>query len=141
MMFAVLGYQLENDDVRAALTVARRHLDPGRLLVFDIWFGPAVLDRRPEDRIKTVSTATGQLSRKATGSLDLRAQVCTVEYSVSDGGPEARERHRMRYFFAKEIDLLLEVSGFETVRLGAFPDIDREADETTWDAIVVARAR
>ena len=36
MMFAVLGYQLENSDVLSALRTARRHLRPGGLLIFDV---------------------------------------------------------------------------------------------------------
>src|SRR5262249_50342723 len=47
MMFAVLGYQRENADVLAALATAHRHLRKGGLLVFDIWYGPAVLHERP----------------------------------------------------------------------------------------------
>ena len=45
MMFAVLGYQLENADVLSALRTARRHLHPGGLLIVDVWSGPAVLHR------------------------------------------------------------------------------------------------
>src|SRR5206468_3380563 len=43
MMFAVLGYQLTNENVASALATVRRHLKPGGLFVFDIWYGPAVL--------------------------------------------------------------------------------------------------
>lgn len=40
MMFAVLGYQTTNAEVLAALDTARRHLTPGGLLIFDLWYGP-----------------------------------------------------------------------------------------------------
>ncbi len=53
MMFAVLGYQLSNDDVLAALRTVRQHLKPGGLFVFDVWYGPAVLSIRPGDRVKS----------------------------------------------------------------------------------------
>src|SRR4029079_16423659 len=43
MMFAVLGYQHANPDVLRALRAARRDLRPGGLLLFDVWYGPAVL--------------------------------------------------------------------------------------------------
>src|SRR5207244_5704745 len=52
MLFAVLGYQLGNADVLAALRTARRHLRPGGLFVTDFWYGPAVLSERPAERIK-----------------------------------------------------------------------------------------
>lgn len=52
MMFAVLGYQYSNADVLEALKTARQHLRKGGLLIFDIWYGPAVLAIRPSDRVK-----------------------------------------------------------------------------------------
>ena len=54
MMFAVLGYQVENRDVLAALKTARRHLEPGGLFIFDVWYGPAVLHQRPSERVKII---------------------------------------------------------------------------------------
>src|SRR6266487_7144142 len=42
-MFAVLGYLSSNEDLLAALCNARRHIRKGGLLVFDVWYGPAVL--------------------------------------------------------------------------------------------------
>ena len=52
MMFAVLGYQLENEDVLAALSTARRHLEPGGLLFCDVWYwtcGPCSAARQPPE--------------------------------------------------------------------------------------------
>lgn len=46
MMFAVLGYQLENEEVIIALKTARRHLRPKGLLLMDFWYGPGVLAQR-----------------------------------------------------------------------------------------------
>src|SRR5262245_4784257 len=56
MMFAVLGYQLENADVLAALKTARTHLARGGLFLFDVWYGPAVLQQKPSQRVKVMST-------------------------------------------------------------------------------------
>lgn len=49
MMFTVLGYQLENEDVAAALRTVRKHLRPGGVFIFDVWYGPTVLAIRPSD--------------------------------------------------------------------------------------------
>jgi hypothetical protein len=35
---------------------------------------------------------------------------------------------------------LLSAAGFELVRLGAFPNIDEEPTERTWNVALVARA-
>jgi len=145
MMFAVLGYQLTNSDVLATLGAAHRHLDPGGLLLFDVWYGPAVLHEGPTDRTKTADSPTGRIERRATATLDTFAHLCTVTYELKmSGGAEAgtsRESHRMRYFFPQELFLFLDIAGFEVVRIGDFEDVERDVDDTTWNVMVAARAR
>jgi len=144
MMFAVLGYQLENADVLSVLRAARRHLRPGGLLIFDVWYGPAVLYQRPSQRVKVIPTPEGQVLRVASGELDTRRHVCTVHFHVwqLEGDQlvaETKESHPMRYFFPLELDLFLECSGFARIQLGAFSEFDREPSEATWNVLEVAR--
>ena len=73
------------------------------------------------------------------------ARLCKVSYRLwkIEGerlAGQTEETHRMRYFFPLELDLFLESSGFIPVRLGAFPEFDRDPDTTTWNALAVARA-
>jgi SAM-dependent methyltransferase len=145
MMFAVLGYQVGNVDVQAALATARQHLKPRGLFFCDFWYGPAVFAQRPSERVKVIDTSEGQIIRVAAGELDALHNLCTVGYHVwriADGrvAAEVREQHRMRYFFAPELDLVLANAGFELVRLGAFPNLDDEPTEETWNVALVARA-
>ncbi len=145
MMFAVLGYQYENAQVLAALRTVRRHLRQGGLFVFDVWYGPAVLTERPSQRVKTIETPGGTVLRVASGELDTRRDLCTVRYDVwtVEGDrvtSRTQESHPMRYFFPPELALLLECAGLELVRLGAFPDLEAEPDEHTWNVTAVARA-
>jgi SAM-dependent methyltransferase len=145
MMFAVLGYQTGNADVAAALTAARRHLEPGGLLVLDVWYGPAVLSQRPADRVKLISAPNGTILRAASGELDVRRHLCAVRYHLwhmldDRVVAETTEEHVMRYFFPMELEYFLAQAGLALARLGAFPNIERDADETTWNVTVVARA-
>jgi SAM-dependent methyltransferase len=145
MMFAVLGYQLQNTNVLSALKTARWHLRPGGLLIFDVWYGPAVLHERPSQRVKVIPTPGGQILRVASGKLDIRCHVCTVDFHVwrLEGErlvDEKEESHAVRYFFPLELDLFLEYSGFNLIRLGAFPEFDRDPNEETWNVLGVARA-
>jgi SAM-dependent methyltransferase len=145
MMFAVLGYQTSNLDVQAALAAARRHLRPGGLFLADVWYGPAVLQQRPGDRVRVLgSSDQEQLIRVASGELDSRHQVCTVRYHLWRITPgdvaEVREQHRVRYFFALELEQFLVHAGLELLRLGGFPNLDDEPSESTWNVGVVARA-
>lgn len=145
IMFAVLGYQLTNQDVFSTLTTARRHLNPGGLLIFDVWHGPAVLVNRPSQRIKVVNTGGGQILRVSSGTLDTNRNLCQVDYLVwlLEGNQlisNATESHSMRYFFPLELELFLESTGFTPVRLGAFPEFNNDPDETTWNVAQVAKA-
>src|SRR5262245_34098338 len=117
MMFAVLSYQVENCDVLAALRTARKHTRVGGLLLFDVWYGPAVLSQKPSDRIKTIPTATGQILRVASGQLNTQQHLCKVTYQLwkFEGNrlaAQTEETHLMRYFFPLELSLFLECSGF-----------------------------
>jgi SAM-dependent methyltransferase len=145
MMFAVLGYQIQNADVLSALKAARRHLRLGGLFIFDFWYGPAALHQRPSQRIKVVPTPEGQILRVTSAELEIRRHVCTVHFHVwrLEGerlAAEVQEDHQVRYFFPLELEFFLECSGFTLIRLGAFPEFDRDPDEKTWNVLAVARA-
>lgn len=145
MMFAVLGYQVENEDVLAALGTARKHLRPGGLLLFDTWYGPAVLTGKPDDREKIVEIPDGRIIRSARGTLNTARHLCHVEFRVRRERPghppdEFEEKHDVRYFFPLELDLLLKVSGFHLLRLGAFPDFERDPGPDTWNVLAAAQA-
>jgi SAM-dependent methyltransferase len=145
MMFAVLGYQVGNANLQAALATAREHVKQHGLFFCDVWYGPAVLAERPSERVKVIDTAEGQIIRVASGELDALHNLCLVRYHVwriahGHVAAEVREQHPMRYFFAPELELFLASAGFELVRLGAFPNLDDEPTEQTWNVALVARA-
>lgn len=145
MMFAVLGYQHDDDALLATLASVRHHLPPSGLFLFDIWYGPAVLAQRPGDRVRSISQANERIFRTTRSELDIRTQICRVDFHVLRlAGDrlvgEDRETHAMRFFFDRELGLALAASGFRLEALRAFPDIGREPDETTWTVIGVARA-
>jgi SAM-dependent methyltransferase len=145
LMFAVLGYQLENADVMAALRTARRHLRSRGFLLFDVWYGPAVLFQRPSERVKTIPTLTGKISRVSSSELDLSRHTCTVRFHVwkfdaEQLSSETEEEHIVRYFFPLELKLFLEATEFTLIRLGAFPEFDKDPDEKTWNVLCLARA-
>lgn len=145
-MFAVASYQLTDDDLVSMFSVARRHLRPGGLFVFDAWFGPAVLVEQPEPRTKQVVTPSGEIvSREATPRLDILRHTVEVTYDVSrerDGVlvERNRESHVVRFLFAREIEHLLGHAGLELVALGTFMDLEREPTTSDWSISVVARA-
>ncbi len=145
LMFAVLGYQHDDEDVLETFRNVRRHLRPGGLLAFDAWYGPGVLSDPPGSRSRTVETDDGPLLRSVTSEMDARRHLCRVHYRLSrmSGGEAecvAEETHVVRYFFPGELELQLAVSGLELVALGDFNEPEREPDEDSWNAFAVARA-
>jgi len=144
VMFAVLGYQLTNVDVTATLNSIRGHLAAGALLVFDVWYGPAVLRVGPSERFKVIPTSDGQVLRLAKGKLVTRDHVCAIDYHLwrwqENMLTESAETHTMRYFFPLELELLLQNSGFRLLRLGSFPEFDRDPTDSTWNVLAVAEA-
>ena len=145
MMFAVLSYQTDTAQVLEALRVARAHLTTGGLLVADIWYGPAVLAQPPGRRTKEVGESGNRWVRHVEGEHDPIAQLATVRYSLEHAGSRGvdasdREEHVLRYFFPREIELLLELSGFGIVHLGGWPAIDDPPRPDGYAAVVVGRA-
>jgi len=146
-MFAVVSYQLTNADLLAMFATARRHVKPDGLFVFDGWFGPAVLVEQPEVKTKTVLVPNGDsITRVATPHLDVVAQTVEVVYDVTrtSGGEVVEhtvESHPVRYLFAREIELLLDVAGFDMVALGPFMELERALTAHDWNFSVVAKPR
>lgn len=145
MMFAVLGYQLENADVLAALKTARKHLKPGGVFLFDVWYGPAVLAMRPAPKFRIIPAPNGRFLRYSLAELDAARQRSSVYFHLwqLEGDKvvsETEETHFMRYFFPLELAYFLETAGLSLLRLGAFPDFDRDPSEQTWNITGAARA-
>jgi len=145
MMFAVLGYQLTNEDVLAALKTVRQHLKPAGLFVCDVWFGPAVLKIRPGDKIREIPTAGGKVIRMASGALDVRRHLCEVNYRLLQIAGDrvvnsSDETHRMRYFFPMEFELMFSCNEMKLENLTAFPDLEKPANETTWNVLGIGKA-
>lgn len=144
LMFAVLGYQATNAHVLATLRGIATHLRPGGLLVFDVWYGPAVLNDPPTARTKVSQVEGGEVVRETTPTLDPRAHTCLIAFRTRRMAgeqvlEESEEQHLVRYFFPLELELFLETAGLELVELSSFPDPARPLDLQTWNALVVAR--
>ncbi len=143
MMFAVLGYQHENADVRAAFSNARRMLRPGGLFIFDAWYGPGVLAEPPAPRSRSIITDHGEYERAASAEMDARRHLCTVRYALTPqagSGTPAHETHVVRYFFPMELEMYLDACGFRLLHLADFDRPDDEPTGQAWNVLAVAQA-
>lgn len=144
MMFAVLGYQLENDDLDATLSVVSRHLRPGGLFLGDVWFGPAVLHQGPTLGVKTVNGDMQRTIRIAAPELEVLRHRCVVHYHVlelsSEGTyRESQEAHGMRFFFPKELEHHFADHGLRMEALVPFPNVTEPVGVDTWNVLFRAR--
>lgn len=142
-MFAVIGYQTSDAALRATLQNVRRHLEPGGIFVFDVWYAPAVQAVGPSTRVKVVPVDGGEIERRAVGELDPEQPVCTVRYELTHrrvDGPSTttHETHRMRYFDGGELDTFLGQAGLVLRSIAAFPDVEHEPSDASWNVLVMA---
>jgi SAM-dependent methyltransferase len=144
-LFHVMSYQTSNDDLKAALRTIREHLLPGGVVVFDCWYGPAVLTERATARSKHLENEQISVIRDATPVLHPNRNCVDVNYRVqitdkqSGTVQELRETHTMRYLFSPEVELLLEASGLELKDSVEFMT-NKPLGTDTWNAVYVATA-
>ena len=81
------------------------------LFVFDFWYGPAVLTKRPAVRVRRVTAPNVRLTRIAEPEHQFHRNVVNVKYTIiavdqrSGRLEEMVEVHPMRYFFLPEIEM------------------------------------
>jgi SAM-dependent methyltransferase len=118
-LFHVISYQTTNEDVTAAFETARQHLNPGGVFIFDVWYGPAVLTKRPSVRIKRMADNQTEVTRLAEPVLHPNENQVDVNYHVfvrnltTNAVAELKESHGMRYFFKPEIEQIAGQVGFQ----------------------------
>lgn len=144
MMFAVIGYLTNNEDLLQALANIRRHLAAGALFICDFWYGPSVLVDRPTDRVRVIPVPNGEVLRTTQTTLDVVNHTADVSFRLwhieqSRVISSTQETHRLRYFFPQEFALLLSQSGFAMQNISAFPSLELELNDKAWNAFVVAK--
>jgi SAM-dependent methyltransferase len=145
MLFSVLGYTTENQALVNLLSHVRKMLQPGGLFIFDLWFGPAVINRHPGQQVRRVVVPGGEVLRFSSGQLDLQKQLCSIAFEfwhVAGNRVLTRvtEHHLMRYFFPREIEILLAASGFVLCDMGTLKEFDHVPGSDDRDVFCVARA-
>ena len=146
MMFTVLGYQYEDEDLSSALSAVRAHLDPGGLFIFDVWNGLAVLAQEPEKRTASATDGATRVVRNSSTRVEPERRLCHVRFDIRRTGAEEAakawsEDHTLRYFLPSELKSMLETRQLELLDLRRFPEGDTPPDERAWNIIGVARAQ
>ena len=142
-LFHVLSYQTSNADALAMFETAAIHLETGGVLLFDFWYGPAVLTDPPETRVKHVENDTVEVIRIAEpvmfpnqNKVEVHYKLLAIEKSSSTI-QQISEIHPMRYYFLTEIELMLELSGFKLSSKENWLDSEH-LGLSTWNSTFIA---
>jgi SAM-dependent methyltransferase len=143
-LFHVINYQTTNTRLQSFFQTIKNHLKPEGIIVFDFWYGPAVLSDRPSIRVKRLENDEVSIIRIAEPVMYPKQNLVEVNYQVlitdkiSGHVQELKESHQMRYLFMPEIELLLENVGMEVIKLGEWMS-DRPTGFDTWNGYCVAK--
>ncbi len=143
-LFHVMGYLTSNSELLSGIKNIGRHLNKGGILIFDFWYGPAVLTQRPEERKKILKGNGLTIKRKAIPNILINENIVEVKYHIeaeADSGGEKLEldeTHNMRYFFLPEIRLLLEQNGYKILKMEEWMT-GKELSEDSWSGVCVAK--
>jgi SAM-dependent methyltransferase len=120
-LFHVFSYQTSNEDLARAFETAAAHLQPGGLLLFDFWYGPAVLASPPETRIRAIAAGDEEVLRIAEPRMQHESDTVDIGYKiivknrVTSICRDFEETHRMRYLFKPELELFARAAGLAVV--------------------------
>ena len=144
-LFHVISYVNANADLLQLFRNSRKHLKPGGIFFFDVWFTPAVIYQMPEVRVKKADDEEIEITRIAQPVLHHLTNVVDVNYHIiakskKDGSyVEFSEKHSMRHFSVPEVELLALNSGFSLLKAEEFLT-GNEPSINTWGVNFILKA-
>jgi SAM-dependent methyltransferase len=144
-LFHVVSYLPTNHDLHAAFSRIREHLTGKGLLIFDHWYGPAVLTDLPKQRVKSCEDEALKIVRIATPHLHLNDNLVDLNYEfllidkASSCCEHFIETHRMRYLFRPELQDILTQHKLQMIGFAEWLS-DDPPSTTSWNTVVTATA-
>ncbi len=145
-LFHVISYLTENGPLDRTFQNASYHLESGGLFIFDIWYAPAVLTLKPQNKIKEFENGVLKILRFTEPVMDYNKNTVVVKFKLivldkTDGKvSQLEEIHKMRYFSIPEIEYLAEINSFEIVKAEEFLS-EKEPSENTWGVCFILRKK
>ncbi len=141
-LFHVISYQIGNEDLSAAFATVKEHLEVGGVFIFDVWYGPAVLNNLPTIRVKHSQDEKNAITRIAEPIIHPNDNLVEVNYQVFIKDQQAmsirefKEIHQMRYLFKSEIESLSRQFDLKLIYTGEWMS-DRSPGLDTWGVYFV----
>jgi SAM-dependent methyltransferase len=143
-LFHVISYLTTSADIKAAFKNANKHLKPGGIFFFDVWYTPAVLSQIPEIRIKRIEDEQVRIIRLAEPTLHPNQNLVDVQYTVlaeeiaTHTLTTIEETHHVRHFSLPELEMLANFTGFTLLHSEEFLTANPPG-ENTWGVCCVLR--
>lgn len=145
-MFCSLDYLKSTNELKKTLENIKNHLQKDGILIFDFWNGLAVINKRPETRVKIMPyLSNGRIIRIATPEINLFQSICKIKYHcivVNDSTilDEFEETHCLRFYFIEELKQYLKDVGFETLRICPLLKFNQEPNIDDWYLALIAKS-
>jgi SAM-dependent methyltransferase len=143
-LFHVISYLSDNNSLLSSFHNVNKHLNDGAYFIFDVWYGPAVLNLKPEPRIKKIEGKDFNIIRFAQPIIRSQENIVDVNYEIFILSKEQKvlsnfnECHPMRYFTIPEIELLANQTGFELLKHEEFLS-GAKSSEITWGVCFILK--
>jgi SAM-dependent methyltransferase len=144
-LFHVMSYMAGDGDFDAALKSIHAHLKPGGALLFDFWYGDAVLANPPMRRRRELQLDARAIKRTTTPEWQRERNTVRVHFIVEETqagisvATRTEETHRLRYFFEREIRERLSAHKFEVCEVAEWMTGNPPSTET-FGVYALARA-
>ena len=135
-LFHVISYQITNKSLNAVFKTAYDHLNDHGLFLFDAWFAPAVINLKPDVRVKTISNKSNTITRIAEPEMILNNNQVNVKYTFYDVNNSSgklrvtEEIHQMRFFSIPELEYIANQIGFQLLEVEEFLTSNEPSLET-----------
>lgn len=141
-LFHVVSYLHKDSDLNNFFKNAYLHLKENGILIFDIWFSPAVEHTPPELRIKKMKNSDFEIIRIAEPKIHDLEKVVDVNFTIfskycdSPKWDMFQETHKMRHFSLSEIENYSDNNNFKIIKKEEFMT-SKKLDESVWGACFV----
>ena len=143
-LFHVMSYLTSDDELKNAISTVKLHLKQKGLFIFDFWYGPSVLHKKPKINTKYYENNGLSVKRQVIPKLivDRNTVDVFINLSVNDiNGNNIKnlnETHRMRYYFKDELETLLENNEFQLKEFNEW-ETGEVPGKNTWNVYMVAQ--
>lgn len=141
-LFHVFSYQTQDIELKKYLTNIYNHLQPKGVFIFDFWYEEAVLNLKPELRVKKIENEKIKITRISTPVHFPESKIINVNFDIFIQSKNKIkylfESHKMKYFSLDEVKQILTEIGFKNL---IFEEMitQKSPSANTWGVTCIAK--